>query len=298
MAKILSIGEILWDVFPDKEIIGGAPFNFACHVSALGDDAYIFSRVGCDVRGTTAAEQVRLKGINTKFLQTDSTKPNGTAIVTFTSPGIATYEIPQDVSHNFITIDNDIISAINSENFDLLYYGTLAQKSPVSRASVQKLLGEAKTKSRFFDVNLRMDFHDKDVLDFSFANATIVKINDEETAIVSKVLFGEQLSPSKFAAALFEQYHTECVLVTLGAKGCEVYGDSRREALAPPKVIVADTVGAGDAFSAGFVHSFLRGDNTFEAARFGNAMGSYIASKVGATPKLILDELEALGVTL
>lgn len=296
MTKILAIGEILWDVFPDREIIGGAPFNFACHVSALGGDTYFFSRVGCDARGAAATEQVIRKGVSTKFLQTDGTKPNGTAVVTFTSPGIATYEIPQDVSHNFITIDDAVVTAINAENFDLLYYGTLAQKSPVSRESVQKLLSEAKTKHRFFDVNLRMDFCDKDVLDFSFANATIVKINEEETTIVSKVLFGEELTPANFAAALSKRYHTECVLVTLGAKGCEVYGGGSREILAPPNVTVADTVGAGDAFSAGFVHSFLRGDSVFEAARFGNAMGSYVASKTGATPELILAELEALGV--
>lgn len=298
MAKILAIGEILWDVFPDREIIGGAPFNFACHVSALGGDTYIFSRVGCDIRGRAAAEQVGCKGIKAKFLQTDGTKPNGTAVVTFTSPGIATYEIPQDVSHNFITIEDETITAINAENFDLLYYGSLAQKSHVSRESVQKLLSEAKTKHRFFDVNLRMDFRDRDVLDFSFANATIVKINDEETTIVSKVLFGKEHTPANFAAALFKHYHTECVLVTLGAKGCEVYGSGSREILSPPQVTVADTVGAGDAFSAGFVHSFLRGDSIFEAARFGNATGSYVASKTGATPELVLAELETLGVTL
>lgn len=293
MAKVLSIGEILWDVFPDREIIGGAPFNLASHFRALGNDAYIFSRVGCDARGRTAIEQVKQKGLNARFLQVDSQNPHGTAVVTFTSPGIATYNIPQDVSHNYVTVDDSIISDINAERFDMLYYGTFAQKSPVSRASIQRVLNEAKVKHRFFDVNLRMNFHDKDVLDFSFRKATIVKINDEEAAIVSKVLYGKELTINEFSTAIAERYHTECVLVTLGAKGCDVYSGGRHELFAPPDVTVVDTVGAGDAFSAGFMHSFLRGDSVFDAAKFGNVMGSFVASKKGATPELNMEEIES-----
>ncbi|MCL2080614.1 MAG: PfkB family carbohydrate kinase [Oscillospiraceae bacterium] len=296
MAKILSIGEILWDVFPDKEIIGGAPFNLAVHARALGCDAYILSRAGCDRRGETAAEQVRLKGINGRYLQKDADRPHGTAVVNFTSPGIAVYHIPPDGSHNFIAADDNTVADINAGGFDMLCFGTLAQKGEVSRKSIQAVLNGVKTRHRFFDVNLRMEFHDRDVIDFSLGRATIFKINEEECVIVSRELFGREMPPDDFAAAVIKKYNTEHMLITLGPKGCAVYSGGRRETFAPPDVPVADTVGAGDAFSAGFIYSLLRGGDAFGAAVFGNAMGSFVASKEGATPALNVAELEALGV--
>jgi fructokinase len=206
--------------------------------------------------------------------------------VTFTSPGIAEYHIPLDVSHNFIVADDNIIEEINAEEFDMLCYGTFAQKGEISRKAIQTLIGKANTKHKFLDVNLRMEFHDRDVLDYSFSKADIVKINDEECAIVSKILFGSKMTLDGFAGSIMKRYNTEHILITLGAEGCAVYSGDRHELLTPPTVTVADTVGAGDAFSAGFIYSFLRGDDVFSAAGFGNTLGAFVASKEGATPKL------------
>jgi fructokinase len=293
--KVLSVGEILWDVFPDKEIIGGAPFNLAVHLCALGGNAYIFSRIGCDRRGEQAAEQVRIKNVSSKFLQVDSQKPNGTAHVTFTSPGIASYHAPADVSHNFIAVDDSLIADLNAEGFDMLCFGTFAQKSEISRKSIQTILEEVNTRHRFLDVNLRMDFHDKDVLDYSFGKATIVKINDEECTIVSKILFGTDMTLDTFAERVIERYGAEHMLITLGAKGCAVYSGGENAQILPPSVTVADTVGAGDAFSAGFIYNLLRGEDAFSAAEFGNTLGAFVASKEGATPTLDEDEIKRLG---
>lgn len=297
MAKVLSIGEVLWDVFPDKEIIGGAPFNLASHMCALGGDAFIFSRIGCDRRGAAAVEQIRIKGINPKYLQTDSQKPNGTAVVNFISPGIATYHIPLDVSHSFIAADDDIAAEISAEGFDILCYGTFAQKGEVSRKSIQTILNKVTARHKFLDVNLRMEFHDSDVLDYSLRSATIVKINDDECMIVSKALFGTEMSLNDFAAAVIKRYNTEHLLITLGARGCAVYSGGRYELLTPPGITVVDTVGAGDAFSAGFIYSLLSGGDAFSAAKFGNTIGAFVASREGATPVLDKDELKRLGAT-
>ncbi|MCL1820650.1 MAG: PfkB family carbohydrate kinase [Oscillospiraceae bacterium] len=296
MSKILAIGEILWDVFPDKEIIGGAPFNLAVHAQALGCEAYILSRVGGDRRGAAAAEQARLKGINTKYIQVDGKRDNGVAVVTLKDKHAPEYTIPPDASHEFIEADDSVITAIKAEGFDMLCYGTLAQKNAVSRASIQRVINEGGAKHRFFDVNLRMNFHDRDVLDYSFGKASIVKINDGECGIVSEILFRNNMTIDDFAAALSKRYGVEHILVTLGKDGCAVYSGGKTETYKPPAVTVADTVGAGDAFSAGFIYSFLRGDDVFAAARFGNAMGSFVASKHGATPELVMEELDKLAV--
>lgn len=297
MGKLLAIGAVLWDVFPDRLHIGGAPFNVAAHAAGRGMESYILTRIGKDELGNKSKIEIEQLKVHDDFIQLDETKPTGTAKVTFSSPGIPQYDIPEDVAYNNIQSSKLLLSQLEEHNFDFIYFGSMEQKSLVNRQTIKEVLNKAKKKYVFFDVNIRFGFYPLEVMENSFRISNIVKINDEEALLLSELFYGESMDFETFVVKASKDFGIRIFIITLGAKGCIVYDQSEKrfEMIPGFKVKVADTVGSGDSFCAAFMETFLRTNNPFDAAREGNRLGAYVASKNGAIPKVNLEELKLIG---
>lgn len=286
MSDVLAFGELLWDVIDGVPHIGGAAFNFAAHLRLCGVSSALVSRVGTDELGIRAHREVASLHVDDSFLTDDPAHPTGTVVATLQN-GIPSYDIKPDVAWDFIQIPNGIPLPKAPRAF---YFGTLAQRGDVSRATLIRLLGAYPGVEVFFDVNLRQSFWNETVIRESLPVATFVKLNDEESHKLSTILSGRHLGIRDFAAFLLREYRQlKAVITTLGADGCLVSEASGRQFQSPAtRDKPVDTVGAGDAFSAAFVAAWLNGASTEEAARAGNIRGGLVASLPGAVPKQLV----------
>ncbi|OGO81199.1 MAG: hypothetical protein A2Y21_00825 [Clostridiales bacterium GWC2_40_7] len=284
-AKILSCGEVLWDIIDGKEHIGGAPFNVAAHMARLGCSSSIITRIGKDERGDKALTAMKSLGVDTAFVQTDSVHDTGTAEVTLAGLGVPTFYLPENVAYEFIDINNKDIERIATGKFDVLYFGTLVQKSLVSRNSLYKILESLQFKNVFYDVNIRLDFFPEEIIRKSFSHSTIVKLNEGEVKLISQLLYGKPLQEKEFIYRVMDEFSIDIICVTKGKDGCSVYSENTSASYPEHPVKVVDTVGAGDAFSAAFLTHYSKSGDPNESARIGNIMGAYVASQHGAIPE-------------
>ncbi len=294
--KALCYGELLWDIIDGKPYIGGAPFNLAGHAAKMGCNTWMLSRVGDDDLGRDTLQKVEEIGVHADFLQIDSQRPTGTAIVSLDENKVPVYEFPDNVAYQYIEVDDSVIEKIKGQGIDLFYFGTLIQRNPVARRSVERILEECTFPHVFLDVNIRFNFCDAEVLKNSFSHATIVKLNDDEVKLVGDKLYG---CPDEMPLiqSLFADYGIQIILVTKGKDGCTVYTRDRQEDINECVSKAVDTVGAGDSFSAGFISAYLNGDEVFKAARKGNILSDFVASSHGAIPEYterLFDRLEAI----
>lgn len=298
MASILSIGAVLWDVLPDARHIGGAPFNVAAHAAKQGMESFILTGVGRDDLGEEAIKCIEDLKVNKDYIQYDNEKQTGVAYVTFPKPGMPEYNIPQDVAYNNIQLKEGLLKSLQERDLDFIYFGSMEQKSEVNRQTIKRILGEVKAKNIFFDVNIRFNFYPKEVIEHSFHASDIVKVNDEEALLISTMLYGEELPLELFIKSIAEEFGISIIILTLGSKGCLVYEkeSGRLENIPACSIIVADTIGAGDAFCATFMNYYHKTGDPFKAAMYGNRMGAYVASKKGAIPEVDEVELEKLRV--
>ena len=209
---------------------------------------------------------------------------------------VPVYEFPDNVAYQYIDVDDSVIEKIKDQGIDLFYFGTLIQRNPVARRSVERILEECSFPHVFLDVNIRFNFCDAEVLKNSFAHATIVKLNDDEVKLVGDKLYG---CPDEIPLiqSLFDDYGIQIILVTKGKDGCTVYTRDRHEDINECVSKAVDTVGAGDSFSAGFISAYLDGDEVFKAARKGNILSDFVASSHGAIPEYterLYNRLEAI----
>ncbi len=277
--KILAFGEILWDVIEDQKHIGGAPLNFAAHFVKCGGRSAIISRVGKDQNGTEAIEQVNSVGIDTRYVQFDDDHMTGVVNVKL-QDGFPTYTIERDVAYDFIG-PADILE----EAYDAFYFGSLAQRNTISQNSLQHILKKNKFDQIFYDVNLREGHYLKEVIEPSLKMCTILKLNDEEVITLSEMFYQSNLSTDQFIQRITSDHpKIELVIVTEGAKGCIIYKGVEKFRAESEKVKVKDTVGAGDSFSAAFVHTYLTTNNPERAAFVANKVGGFVASCNGAVP--------------
>jgi len=282
--RILSFGEVLWDIIEDQSHIGGAAFNLAAHAGRCGLEPYLFTSVGADELGRGILREMDRLKVSRKYVQTDSKHPTGTVTVKLSATGQPSYTIHTDVAWDFIDADKRIISALASENYDVVCFGTLVQREKTSRESLLNVLESLKTVPSFCDVNLRQNYYSRELLAAGLKRTTVLKLNDSEVTVLSKLLFGRRMIDAEFAQALQNDYPIRIILVTMGDKGCLVAENGNVEMLGGHKVEVADTVGAGDAFSAAFLSGWLQGRSAVEAAEMGNILGAYVASQNGAIP--------------
>ena len=266
---IVAFGEILWDVIDGVPHLGGAPFNFAAHAARCGLKSAIVSAVGDDELGRRALEAASGFGVDTSGVSVHPNLPTGTVNVTL-ADGIPSYEIVRPVAWD------EIMGGALSSATAAFYFGTLAQRSPVSAATLERMLGAYGSALVFFDVNLRQDFWSVEIVEKGLAHTDILKVNDEEMRRLG-------FAPERLFAR-FPRLKT--VVETCGAAGCRVTSRTG-EAFDSPAITdgpVVDTIGAGDSFSAAFLAAVLRGEGLAAAAEAGNRLAGRVAARAGAIP--------------
>lgn len=294
--KIVGLGEVLWDLLPERTCLGGAPANFAYIATLLGDEGIVASRVGEDARGLEALRRMQELGLDIENVQTDRERATGTVKVELDAKGMARFEIAHPVAWDFLEWSADWQHL--AEQADAVCFGSLAQRSEASRETIREFVRTARpTAVKVFDANLRQSFYSQEILAESMRLADIVKLNDEELPRVMKLggysggdadsSHGDELAAAR---RLIGAYDLKLVCITRGGRG-SLLVRSGAEASEHPgfRVRVADTVGAGDAFTAGLVHEYLRGAesgrmNLDEMNEVANRVGAWVASEVGAMP--------------
>jgi fructokinase len=280
---IVGLGEVLWDVFPTHKQLGGAPANFAYISSLLGDNACVASRIGTDPLGNEVVQRLDALHLTTAHLQRDPQHPTGTVRVEVASDGQPRFEITQNVAWDFLVWDAGLEQL--ASRADAVCFGSLAQRSQHSRTAIQKFVAATHPDAvRIFDINLRQAFYSPEVLASSADAADILKLNHEEVPVLLKTLGASGREDLAAAKWLCERFNLKLLCITRGGSGSLLVTAKEHHEHSGYRVTVADTVGAGDAFTATLVHHFLRGSSLAAMNDAANRMGSWVASKPGATP--------------
>ncbi len=281
--RVVGIGEVLWDVFPDNRRVGGAPLNFAYFCRCLGAHSAVISRVGNDQDGRELIEAIARLGVDTSLVQVDPEKPTGMVRVHVGSDGVPHFECQPDAAWDYIEATPEAIEAAKAA--DIIGFGTLAQRKDTSWKTIHQLLALAKQDCvRVCDVNLREQYYSPEFLTESFIQSDIVKLNEIELAIVKDVL---KIGPSDEEAArqLVENFDLVALVLTLGAHGAKAWSENDYAEVPGLVVRVRDTVGSGDAFIATFAMEIAKGSSLANALYWANIAGAYVATQHGATPE-------------
>ena len=286
--KIAGIGEILWDVFPHGRKLGGAPTNFAYFVKNLGQDGLVASRIGNDPLGREILDLLNQLGLAEDFIQIDLKHPTGTVRVRIDDIGQPDYIINENVAWDFLEL-SDRWKELSRE-VDVVCFGTLAQRSLRSRRTIVDFLKMAPGSAiKVFDINLRQEFHSPKIIFQSLELATILKLNKGELELLKNLMGCPQgRDDIGFCRKLMGRYDIKLVCITRGEDGSLLINGSGYYDHSGYKVPVADTVGAGDAFTAAMVIRYLEGGTLEEISSFANRLGSWVCSHTGPTP--VLDE--------
>lgn len=269
---VVGLGEALFDLLPGGPVLGGAPLNVAVHAQQLGARGVLVSRAGRDALGERLRAEIRGR-LDAAGLQTDPERPTGTVGVTL-EKGEPRYDIVKDVAWDRLEPAPEL-----AESADAVCFGTLAQRSPRSREAIRGFLDAAAKAVRLFDVNLRQDYYSREILHESLRRATMIKLNETELPVVLGLLELRNLEALRAAYGL-----THAVL-TRGERGTSING-VEGEPVRFPLQPGADSVGAGDACSAGVLTGVLRDWPVERTLALANRMGAYVASVPGATPRL------------
>ena len=286
--KIVGLGEILWDVFPERKVLGGAPANFAYHISQFGFNGCTVSAIGNDPLGTEILDSLAQRQLNHLIEKTDF--PTGTVKVSIDNWGVPCYEICEDAAWDNIPF-TPAIAEIAKET-QVVCFGSLAQRHEVSRATIHAFLDAMpKDSLKIFDINLRLHYYTKEVIERSLERADILKINDEEVVKISQ-LFGWNLSEKEVCKRLLSMYNLDILILTKGTEGSWVLTPKEESFLATPKISIADTVGAGDSFTAAFIASHLHGRCLSASHQLAVEVSAYVCQQHGAMPRLADAHLE------
>jgi fructokinase len=281
--KILAFGEILWDIIKGEEHLGGAPFNFAAHLAKCGNQPFIVSRLGDDPRGLKAFSKCKDLGVNNGFIQWDHDHPTGVVDVELHN-GQPDYTIRENAAYDFISIDTSLTEASRND-FEVFYFGSLAQRNEVSANTLKYIVSAFSFQHVLYDVNLRKGGYNKQIIENSLRPCTIFKLNAEELPVIASLLFEkhfELLSFCKMVRSNFPKVTT--IVITASEKGSYVYHNGLLDYLPGRKVELVDAVGAGDAFSAAFIHVMGVLNDPIEASKVANLLGAYVASQRGPIP--------------
>lgn len=287
---ILCIGEVLWDRLPSGPKPGGAPMNVALHLNAIGQEVALACRVGDDEPGKELISFLEKSGLSTEFVQVDKSLPTSEVLVHLDTNNNATYEICEPVAWDHLELTNSLMKKAKSSG--LFVYGTLASRNPFSRETIVRLLDYDAVK--LIDVNLRQPYDTRDIVEMLIAKADIVKLNDEELNVFGQWYNKHKHDEKSLIKWFAEQYNSKMVCVTKGDKGALLYSEGEFFEHPGYKVNAVDTVGAGDAFLAGFVAALFEGKSNDKALEFACATGAFVASKAGATPEYDMNEIEQI----
>lgn len=294
---IVGLGEALFDLFPDRQVLGGAPLNVAVHAHqlavGLGGRGVVVSRVGQDDLGGALMADVTGRGMTGEFVQADPDHPTGRVYVSFSDKGEPSYEIVRNVAWDWLQFDPDLEDL--AVNCQAVCFGSLAQREAQSRNTIYRFLTAARNAVRLFDVNLRQHYFDRQVLERSCELATAVKLNDQELPVVLRTLGLAAATTSGgdvegMTRAILKRFsHLKLVALTRGAQGTVIQTLTEKiedQPVSYPMADGADAVGAGDACSAGLLVGLLLRWPLRRTLALSNHTGAYVASQPGATPKL------------
>jgi fructokinase len=282
---IVGLGELLWDLLPSGKQLGGAPANFAYHAQALGANSAVVSAVGDDDLGHELRDRLAERGLNLDCLATDPSHPTGTVTVEVDGEGKPQYTIHEDVAWDFIPWTKEMNQL--AERCHAVCFGSLAQRSPTSAATVKTFIDATRPDClRVFDINLRQHYYNADIIRHSLNLATILKINDEELPVVGELLsLGHE--ERKILDALVNEYDLDAIALTRGGAGSLIHTRSEQVGHGgfPPERI-ADTVGAGDSFTAAMVMGLLMDHDLGAICAHANRLASFVCTQEGAMPRL------------
>ncbi len=289
---IAGVGEVLWDLLPSGRQLGGAPFNFVFHCHQLGHPAVIVSRVGRDEPGTAIRAALRERGLADAFLQEDAGRPTGTVAVTVGPGGHPEFDITENVAYDRLTPEPSWAALFGQAV--AVCFGTLVQRTAAGRSAVRQALALAPNALTVYDVNLRQHYFDRDTVETSLRACRWVKLNEEELTALAPLVGLRSGKPSAALRDLRDRFDVELACVTRGEHGCLLQTADEEIAVPGSPVTVVDTVGAGDAFTAGLLAKTLEGRPLAEAAAFANRLAGRVAASAGATPVIEQRELERL----
>lgn len=294
MKYVIGLGEALFDCLPTGRKLGGAPANFAYHVSQFGFDSCAISAIGNDELGQEIIDTFDKVGLHYCLPKVDF--PTGTVQVTLNEQGIPQYEIKLGVAWDNIPLTPELTNL--AQHAQAVCFGSLAQRSEVSRATIQHFLESTpKDTLKVFDINLRQRWYNREVIETSLQHCNILKINDEELDIVAPMLLSVTTDPANLIAAdkekavrvcraLIELYELKMLILTCGTNGSYVITKDKCSFIDTPKVEVADTVGAGDSFTATFIAKILAGASIEQAHEMAVKVSAYVCTQSGAMPVL------------
>ena len=294
MKYVIGLGEALFDCLPTGRKLGGAPANFAYHVSQFGFDSCAISAIGNDELGQEIIDTFDKVGLHYCLPKVDF--PTGTVQVTLNEQGIPQYEIKLGVAWDNIPLTPELTNL--AQHAQAVCFGSLAQRSEVSRATIQHFLESTpKDTLKVFDINLRQRWYNREVIETSLQHCNILKINDEELDIVAPMLLSVTTDPAALIAAdkekavrvcraLIELYELKMLILTCGTNGSYVITKDKCSFIDTPKVEVADTVGAGDSFTATFIAKILGGATIEQAHEMAVKVSAYVCTQSGAMPIL------------
>ncbi|MBN2357781.1 carbohydrate kinase [candidate division KSB1 bacterium] len=291
--RIAGLGEVLWDIYDDKKLVGGAPANFAAHVTLAGHQGLLLSRVGEDQNGDELMAQLSRFGLDVASVQRDSTKPTGTVRVTVDAAGKPSFQCSHDVAFDALAYDRPWRD--RATEVDAVLFGTLAQRHPDSRTTIQAFLADANQALKIFDLNLRgWNEQTAHIVEHGMHVCQVLKINDEELAQLQRNYSGPA-QPEPYLQYLLDTYNLQMAALTLGAGGCLLVTPDESVRHPGYRVRVVDTTGCGDAFAAALVVGYLEGAALHGIADFANRLGAFVACYQGAVPRWHYHNLESIG---
>jgi fructokinase len=281
---IIGIGDILWDEFPDSRQLGGAPANVAIHAGSLGGKGVVISRIGDDQDGNDIKKLLDEKNIS-HYLAVDPDHPTGRVSVELDQDGTAAYTIHEEVAWDYLAWDETMARIISGA--DAICFGSLAQRNPVSRKTIQDAVRATRPDCiRLFDINLRQHYYSEEIIVQMLELASVLKLNHEELDRISHMILKADTETDRLAE-LISRFGLDMVVLTRGKDGSRLFMDHIRDSVYPAESgPIVDTVGAGDAFSAVVVSGLLKGLELDRIHRTASKTAAFVCSQKGATPQL------------
>lgn len=293
---VIGLGEVLWDLLPGGKQFGGAPANFAYHAQALGAEAYVVSCVGDDELGNEILARLDGLGLSRDYIAIDREHPTGTVSVELDAHGKPTYIIHEPVAWDFIPPLPQFLGLAGSA--DAVCFGSLAQRSDVSRTTIREFLAATRAEClRIFDINLRQQYYNVDTIAAGLEAADVLKLNDDELPVVARLLSISAAAEEEVLATLCRRYALRLIALTKGPHGSVLFAPDGRAVHPGLPTQVADTVGAGDAFTAVIALGLLQGLDLDTINAQANRVACYVCSRPGATPEMPADWISPSKIT-
>jgi fructokinase len=294
LQHVVVLGEVLWDLFEHSRRLGGAPLNFGVHARRLGHPVTLISALGADEPGKRAGEMIASLDLDTRFLQKTSRFPTGTAQVQIEHSGVTQFTIPRPAAYDAVDLSAHDLELLEQDARGWFYYGTLFASTDPGKSVLHQILGALQGAKKFYDLNLRPGSDSPKLVCELLQSADVVKLNEEELQRVHE-FSGLPLNVEAFCRQGSARFGWQAVGVTLGDRGCAVLAGGHYVEAAVHPIEIVDTVGAGDAFAAAFMHGLSLNWPAAEIASFANRVGALVASRHGAIPDWTLEEAVKLG---